>query len=77
MQDSEKHKTSLKQHTALEIFRLISSFQSLDPPLSLLATTFRVDKDEQRMGVWHRADLLNDAHVLVISQDTPTYLTYS
>lgn len=45
---------------------LMSSFQSLDPPFSLLATTFRVDKDEQRMGVWHGADLLNDAHVLVI-----------
>lgn len=44
----------------------MSLFQSLDPPFSLLATTFRVDKDEQRMGVCHRADLLNDTHVLVM-----------
>lgn len=34
-----------------------------DPPFPLLAAALGVDKDEQRVSVWHGADLLKDEQV--------------
>lgn len=34
-----------------------------DPPFPLLAAALGVDKDEQRVSVWHGADLLKDKRV--------------
>lgn len=38
-----------------------------DSPFPLLAAALGVDKDEQRVSVWHGADLSEDKHVLMIS----------
>lgn len=69
MQDSEIHKTSVNN---VHIYAFISTltYPSLGSPFPLLATTLRVDKHEQRMSVWHRADLLNDAQTNVMKPHT-------
>lgn len=57
---------------------MASCSQTRDPadsPFPLLPAALRVDKDQERVSVWHGADLLKDKHVGIILRVALIYLT--